>query len=93
MNVAWTKASTSSQSASTIVVVKPRGTIEKDINTAVVDHWSPGNRNMRACSDEDEDHRKIIRRMTKHTKWSVIASKEKTHYGDKTTSVLLIDDI
>ena len=33
-----------------IVVVKPRGTIEKDINTAVVDHWSPGNRNMRACS-------------------------------------------
>ena len=31
--------------------------------------------------------------MTKHTKWSVIASKEKTHYGDKTTSVLLIHDI
>ena len=31
--------------------------------------------------------------MTKHTKWSVIASQEKTHYGDKTTSVLLIHDI
>ena len=31
--------------------------------------------------------------MTKHTKWSVIASKVKTHYGDKTTSVLLIHDI
>ena len=33
--------------------------------------------------------------MTKHTKWSVIASKVKTHYSydDKTTSLLLIHDI
>ena len=30
--------------------------------------------------------------MAKHTEWSVIASKVKTHYGDKTTSVLLIHD-
>ena len=37
-----------------IVVVKPRGTIEKDINSAVVDHWSPSNRNMRACSKNND---------------------------------------
>ena len=37
-----------------IVVVKPRGTIEKDINSAVVDHWSPSSRNMRACSKHND---------------------------------------
>ena len=74
-----------------IVVVKPRGSIEKEINSAVVEHCSPHfhptKRNMRIYSNV-----KIIRRMTKHTEWSVIASKVKTHYGDKTTSVLLIHD-
>ena len=84
-----------------IVVVKPRGTIEKEINSAVVEHCSPHfhptKRNMRIYSNvkdcsysDEEDHGKIIRRMTKHTEWSVIASKVKTHCTDKTTSELLI---
>ena len=67
-----------------IVVVKPR-------DSAVVEHCSPHfhptKRNMRIYSNV-----KIIRRMTKHTEWSVIASKVKTHCTDKTTSVLLILD-
>ena len=86
-----------------IVVVKPQGTIENDINSAVVEHCSPHfhptKRNMRIYSNvkdcsysDEEDHGKIIRRMTKHTEWSVIASKVKTHCTDKTTSVLLIHD-
>ena len=80
--------------------------MEKEINSAVVEHCSPHfhptKRSMRIYSNDkdgshsydEEDHGKIIRRMTKHTKWSVIASKVKTHYsyGDKTTSVLLIHD-
>ena len=74
-----------------IVVVKPRGAIKKEINSAVVEHCSPHfhptKRNMRIYSNV-----KIIRRMTKHTEWSVIASKVKTHCTDKTTSVLLILD-
>ena len=37
-----------------IVVVKPRGTIAKDIDSAVVDHWSPSNRNMRAYSKDND---------------------------------------
>ena len=74
------------------------------VNSAVVEHCSPHfhptKRNMRIYSNvkdcsysDEEDHGKIIRRMTKHTEWSVIASKVKTHCTDKTTSVLLIHDI
>ena len=66
--------------------------MKKEINSAVVEHCSYSNDKDCSYSDE-EDHGKIIRRMTKHTEWSVIASKVKTHYGDKTTSVLLIHDI
>ena len=41
-----------------IVIVKQRGAIEKDINSAVVEHWSPyfhpSKRNVRAYSKDND---------------------------------------
>ena len=65
-----------------IVVVKPRVSIEKEINSAVVEHCSPHfhptKRNMRIYSNDkdgsysydEEDHGKIMRWMTRHFKWT-----------------------